>query len=386
MASSRDRGIPADQPADRRMRRRRPQRVDRRMERDRSPKARRRQRTVIIIGVVALALIGAIAGFGYYREFVAPNNILAARIGDTRYSQGDVVKRIRMLQAESLALGQQYAVGTAPFTVLPQMVEAGIIRRAAPSFNIFITDADIENRLRSNFGPRVSPGQESVPGQLEREFKENYIRFLNRSHLSDKDYRNIVGDSIFRERMRERQGERVPTVGEQVEVHWIELPSPVSAASSSLGPVDSSQVIKRLETEEFVAVAKELGGGRYADNEGYVGWVPKGAFPLLDHLFFGKGDEVPLEHGAISEAVHTEGGSYIVKVTDYTEQREISEIMREKLKDESLEKWLAEQKIIGPEEGWLEWKNNSEIYAWVLEQIRLSTPKVTPPAPAGGQG
>ena len=383
MASSRDPGIPAQQPADRRMRQRRPQRVDGRMERDDSPRARRRQRTVIIIGVVALVLIGAIAGFGYYREFVAPNNVLAARVGDTRYSQGDVVKRIRMLQAESLALGQQYAVGTAPFRVLPQMVEAGIIRRAAPSFNIFVTDGDIEDRLRSNFGPRVSAGEESVPGQLEREFKENYIRFLNRSHLSDTDYRNIVEESIYREKMREKRGERVPTVSEQVEVHWIALPSPVNA-SASAPQVDPAKVIERLEMEEFAVVAKEIGGGRYADNAGYVGWVPKGAFPLLDYLFFGEGDVEPLEHGVLSDAVHTEGGTYILKVTDHTDQLEISEIMREKLKDESLDRWLSEQKLVGPQEGWLEWKNDSEIYAWVLEQVRQSTPKVTPPAPAGG--
>ena len=386
MSTPRDQGMPAQQPSDRRMRRPRPQKVDRRMERDNSPEERRRRRTVIIIGVVALALIGAIAGFGYYREFVAPNNVLAARIGDTRYSQGDVVKRIRMLQAESIALGQEYAVGTAPFQVLPSMVEAGIIRRAAPSFNIFVTDGDIENRLRSNFGPRVSPGEESVPGQLEREFKENYIRFLDRSHLSEKDYRNIVGESIYRERMREKLGERVPTISQQVEVQWIELLSAVNARSSGGSEVDPAQVIELLEEEEFAVVAQRFGGGRFADNEGYVGWVPKGAFPLLDHLFYGKEGVEPLAHGVISDPVFTESGTYIVKVTDGPKERELSETMRDKLKDESLNTWLSEQMVIGPDEGWLEWRNNSAIYAWVLEQIRQSSPKVTPPAPAGGQG
>jgi len=386
MTTSSDHRIPAQQPSDRRMRSRRPQKADRRMERDHSPRQRRRRLTVIVIAVAVLALIGGIAGFGYYQEFVAPNNVLAARIGDTRYSQGDVVKRIRMLQAESIALGQDYQVGTAPFRVLPSMVEAGIIRRAAPSFNIFVTDDDIDTRLRRNFGPRVSPGEESAPGQLEREFKENYVRFLDRSHLSDKDYRGIVEENIYHSKIREKLGERVPTIGQHVEVHWIELPSAVNASSTGAPDVDPAQIIELLEEEEFATVAQQFGGGRYADKQGYVGWVPEGAFPLLDHLLFGKEGVEPLAHGNLSDPVFTEGGTYMVKVTDGPQPRELSETMREKLKDESLSTWLDEQKIIGPEEGWLEWKNNSAIYAWVLEQIRQSSPKATPPAPAGGQG
>ena len=383
MANPRDRQASTSQPSDRRMRGRRPQRADRRMQLPSDQRTRRRRRGLVIGGVVLLIIAG-IAIYGYYDQFIAPSRVLAARVGDTVYTQGDLVNRMRMLQAASAARGEPLDLGTVPFEVLNNIADAEIIRRAAPGFNIQVTEADIEFGLRQRFFPRIPEGQEVQPEQIEREYREIYQRFLNSSHLSDKDYRNIVEESIHRTRLREKLGEQVPLIDEQVEVHWVRLSLLGNLAGGRVSQTPE-QVLELLGKEGFEDIAKTVSTDRrYADEKGYVGWVPKGAFPSLDAALFGSVESEPLAHNEIGQPISTPDGTYILKVTAGPEEREISEIMREKLKDEALESWVLEQRRIGKSEGWFEEKFNSEIYRWVVEQIGQSAPRVTPPT--GGQG
>ena len=351
------------------------------MQRSRGQKDRQKQRLVIIAGFALLMIIGGIVGYGYYSEFVAPPRVLAARVGDTVYTQGDLVKRVRLLQAASVAVGQPFNYGRVPFEVLEDMAEAEIIRRAAPTFGVQVTDAEVEGYLLQVFYPRIPAGQEVLPGQIEQEFKDNYQSFLNQTHLSDRDYREITEENIYRVRVREVLGEQVPLAGEQVKVHWIILP-PVSYSTEGF-PTSATpdQIYGRLETEEFAAVAGDVSvARRFANEGGYVGWVPEGAFPFLDDILFGNEETEPLAHDEISPLILSEGQTYIIKVTAGPEEREISETMRSELKTQTLENWLQEQKLVGGREGWFELKFNSQIYEWVTEQVRQTAPRVTPPA------
>ena len=350
----------------------------------------RRKRLLIILAVggVLLLAVAGIAIYGFYDQFVEPNRVLAARVGDTRYTQGDLVKRLRMEQSASAAIGQPFDFATTPLRTLLGMAEAEIIRRSAPGFNIYVSESDIQEGLLERFGPSVDPGEEVREGQLQQEFEENYRRFLTNSHLSDGDYRRIVEESIYRERMREKLGEQIPSVAEQVEVQWIKLTAPGAGgelpAPGAGDPLTTSpeSVRLRLENEDFTKVAEEVSVfSSYTDNEGgagYVGWMPKGAFPLLDPFLYGNDEVEPLGINEISEPIFTTEGIFILKVLSEPEYQDISEIMTEKLKTESLENWLQEQKTIGGEEGWYEVNWNSDIYAWVNEQVRKTAP---PPSP-----
>ena len=383
---SRDPIHPQTQPPiapDRRMRGRRPERADRRMRRPRDQTERRRQRWLISLGVGIFLIIGGIVGYGYYHEYIAPPRVLAAQVGDTRYSQGDLVKRMRMLQADAAVGGPSLDFAQAPFEVLNSMAEAGVIRRLAPELNVQVTEAHIEVALLQKFFSRVPEGQEAVPGQIEQEYKEEYRRFLNRNHLSEPDYRELIGERIYRAGVRAKLGEKVPSIGEQVEVHWISLPS--DTLSSDEGPTGPTpkQVRNRLETEDLEDLAAELSVDfRYADDKGYVGWVPEGAFPGLDEVLFGSDKREAIAHNEISQPIYTLGGDYIVKVTGGPETREISDLMREKLKDEVMAEWLLEQKTIGGKEGWFKVKFNSKLYAWAIDQVKQTAPRST--VPAGG--
>ena len=354
------------------------------MQRPRDQRDRRKQRLVILVGVVILLVIGGIAVFGYYREFMAPARVLAARVGDTRYTQGDLVKRMRMFQATLGAAGQPIDFATAPFETLNSMLEAGMTSRFAPGFGIRVTEGDVDLYLEQQFSPSVPEGQEVREGQIQREYRGRYQTFLDKGQLSDKDYRRLVEERVYKARIREVLGEQIPLITDQVEVHWIVLPSPVGLIGSAAPSSPPDQILKRLEEEDFEDVAKELSAERrYADDQGYVGWVPQGAFHFLDETLFGGENRKPLSLNEISQPMFSQDGTYLVKVTAGPEEREISETMREKLKDQAFENWILEKKEIGTREGWWEMKFDSKIYSWVVKQVTEAAPRVTPQA--GGQ-
>ena len=382
MAARRDRNSSSNQPSDRRMRgrgsepSRRSQPTDRRMQRPNDPGTRRRRRLALIVGGVMLLAMGGVAFAGVYLAFIAPDQVPAARVGEMVYTQGDLVKRIRMLKVDSAASGQEFAVGTSPFEVLQEMYEAGLARRGAPRYGIRVTDADVEAYLKLRFSPGGDPTQGSSDPEVEREYRDNYVRFLDDRHLSEGDYRELIEERIFMVRLREKLGEQIPALGEQVEVHWIKLPSASEIDPADPNPINATEfAVERLEEEPFEEVAGRISRDSiYSDSSGYVGWVPRGAFPELDKYFFGDEEDDPLAHNEISEPVATPEGTYIVKVTAGPEDREISDQMRERLKDQALVSWLREEQSRGSDEGWFELNWNSKLYDYVNEQVREFSP------------
>ena len=244
------------QPFDRKMRGQRPRQPDRRMRPAPGKAERKKHRLLVVLGLSIFLMVGGIVAYGFYDEFVAPPKTVAARVGDTVYTQGDLVNRMRMLQAASAATGAPFDFGGKPFEILMDMAEAEMVRRAAPGFNVHVTEQDIQAGLRDRFYPDVPEGQEVRPGQLELEYRENYRSFLDRSFLSDSDYRQIVEESLYKSLLREKLGEQVPFIDEQVEVHWIRLPSEISVASTGFAGPSPEEVRGRLEEESFASVGR----------------------------------------------------------------------------------------------------------------------------------
>ena len=384
MTSSRDQQSSKSGPSDRRMRgRKATQRVDPRIERSQGRTDKGTRRRAFLIGAVFLLIIGGIAGYGFYDKFVAPTRVLAARVGDTTFTQGDLVSRMRMMQASGEANGQPIDFGRAPFEVLLAMTEAGLMRKAAPRYNIQVTGVDVDAVLRQRFFPQLSEGEEAAPGQLEETYKQTYQQFLNRSHISDNSYRELVEEDVYRQKFREVLSKQVLSRANQVEVHWIRLSSIIDTLSTDAS-VEPSDIRKRLDTEDFSAVASELSvRAGFSNTSGYVGWVPKGAFRVLDEYLFGSDEQVPLAHNVINDPIFTAEGTYILKVTGGPEEREVSDVMIQRLNDRALENWLLEEKDVGAAEGWYLWNFNSDIYEWVVDQVREARPPDTPES--GGQ-
>ena len=344
---------------------------------------RRRQRLAFTIGGMLLLLIFSIVGVGYFREFYQPPRAMAGAIRGVEFKMGDLVERIRVLQGINRNHPQGAGfidLSVIPFEYLQNMLNAEILRQASPGLGISISDEDVDAELKRQFDPPTPPsGQVPDEGQLEEEFRERYNDFLSRTGLSDEAYQVIVKEQLSELQLRFFLSQDIPSVLEQVEVEWIRL--------EFGGAVIPEDVRTRLEREDFSVVAADAGvptgqattpAPRFADRNGYVGWVPKGAFPGLDDTLFGNDEQeiVALTKDAISDPVSTQDGIYIIHKLSSLEEQPLSSAMLFKMNTEQLTTWRNGQLDRGSEEGWLQINFNSDLYAWVADQVRLTRPRV----------
>jgi len=350
----------------RRARTRRMRQEEARGEPSRLTREKRHQRVAVGIGAGLLLVILGVVSFGFYQEFVKPPRVWAGSVRNVEFTMGDLVMRIRVLQGYT----GRVDLSTVPFEYLRDLLNAEVLRQAAPGLGISITDEGIEQALRDRFYPIPPAGQESDPGQLDEEFRNNYQINLARTGLTDAEFRVILGEQIALQQLRFLLGQGIEDTQEQVEVEWLRL--------DIEGRLDISGVRKRLDNEPFAKVAGEVANpGQFADQTGYVGWVPRGAFPDLDDTLFGdeERDRQALEVGEISQPLFTQDGIYIIhKLTGLTEQ-DLSGSMGVKLNTELVVKWQNEQQLIGSGDGWLKMNFNSKWYSWVADQVQLSAPR-----------
>ena len=317
---------------------------------------RRRQRRVLVGAVVILLLIAVIPVVGYYLTFVAPPRRTIISVNGVEYTLGDMVKRARAQVALQVAMGQQPELATIPNEVLFSLMDQELLRQGAPREGVVVTRDDVDQQVRSSFYPQPPEGEVTDPDALEREFQENYRDFLNTSQLSDADYREIARNNFLRGAIREVLSDQVPSVEESVYVHWIRVSDDAVA----------EEVVKMLdEGEEFDRVARIYNQDTYYSNDnGEVGWVPRGAFVDLEETLFS------IEHETVSGPIWSRVGTHILKVTDGPELQEIGEKMREVLKTRALEQWLDDERRSSD----VAVNFGSSEYDWVIDKIRELVP------------
>ena len=345
-----------------------------------SPQQRRERRRLywsIGIGVFLLLVIFGVVVVGYYREFYRPPRVWAGSVNNVEFTMGDLVQRIRVLQGVNRYDGGRVDLSTVPFEYLENLIDVEILRQAALGLGIAPQEETIDGDLRRRFGPAVPEGQEVDPGQLDREFQNNYQTFLTATGLTDPEFRVIVEEELTEFSLFLQMTNDVETIQEQVEVRWIRLPTnPNEAGSTALR---EDQVAQRLEVEPFEVVAREVGrSAGYADAEGYVGWVPRGAFPNLDPLLYGdeEGGVVALNPGERSRPFYAVDATYIVEKLSGLEERELSDGMRLKLSLQLTEDWKANARSEGLDNGTVKMKFNSVLYGWVADQVFVTAPRV----------
>ena len=346
---------------------------------------RRRQRIAIIVGAVLILIIVGVVMAGVYRAYLLPPRVMAGEVRGERFTMGDLVERIRVLQGIDRYQGGQVDLSTIPFQLLTDLLHAEILRQAAPGLGINVTDDDIEEAIRSRFRPEPQPGQEVDGAQLDAEYQDTYIDFLTQVNLDDGDYRRIVEEQLQQRELFARMLASLPEEAPQVELQAIPLGIDSSAAPEA--------VKERLELgEDFATVARELSG-----SDGYLGWVPEGAFPDFDRYLFGEvrtdgnGETVHrpalLEPGDVSDPIYASESQiiFLIQPIGAVETREIEPAMQFQMAGARVDEWKADQLALGSEEGWVKINFDSNRYAWVTEQVRLTRPRVTPePQQQGG--
>ncbi len=291
-------------------------------------------------------------------------------VNGVEFTASDLVQRIRVLQSVNRFHGVHVDLSAVPFESLINMINAEILRQAAPKLGIQPTEEAIDAELRRQFQPTAAAGQETEPGQLEREFQNTYQAFLTSTGLTDSEYRVIVEEELTEYGLLLMLSQEIESPQKQVEVRWIRLPvDPNEAGSSSLRP---DQVAHRLEVEDFEDVAQEVGRSHgYADPSGYVGWVPQGAFPDLDRLLYGATALLP---GEVSHPYYVQDGTFIIEVLSAPESRELDARMNLKLATALTEAWKAKAVQDGAENGTVKINFNSSVYDRVADQAFETTP------------
>ena len=337
----------------------------------------RRQRKIGFgIGSVLILTIIGVVLLGYYQEFYRPPRVWAGSVRNVEFTMGDLVARIRVLQGVNRYQGGQVNLSRVPFEYLQNLVNAEILRQRSPVLGIQIHDDDIEEELRRQFLPTADPGEETDPGQLESEFRNSYGGYLTATGLSDADFRVIVEERLAQRALALLLAQEIELIQPHVEVQWIQIPVD--------GEILIGDVAQRLANEDFTRVAQELNSAnQFADPNGYVGWVPKGAFPDLDDYLYGnEEDEIAaLKPGLVSEPIFTADAYYLLKVLAAAEDRELNNTMGQKLLQENVLLWQREALVAGTTAGTVRMNFNSRLYDWVTDQVFITAPRIDRPTP-----
>ena len=353
-----------------------------RVNRERRGAERRRQHIAYAIGAVLLLVIAGVVAAGIYREFILPPRIMAGQVREVRFTMGDLVERIRVLQGINRYEGGRVDFSRAPFEMLMRLVRAEILRQAAPGLQIDITDAQIDEELRARFRPEANPGEEPDESQLDAEFDNAYVNFLEQVNLTDGAYRRIVEEELQRGELFTYMLAAVPDEAPQVEVQAITM-----GVNSDASP---EAVKERLNLgEDFASVALEISG-----SDGYIGWMPEGVVPEFDRYLFGDTEclaqqesgaadapaecaEPSLEPGETSDPIYVNETIVLLQAIGPPETREVEPQMQFQLAGALAEKWHEDQVAQGSNEGWVKINFNSDRYAWVTDQVRQTSPRVT---------
>ena len=341
-----------------------------------APVDRKQQRVGFGVGAFLILVVFGITAFGYYKEFYQPPRVWAGSVRDVEFNMGDLVSRIRVLQGVNRYQGGQVNLSTVPFEYLQNLVHAEILRQQSSELGIVIDEEDIDKELRRQFTPTAEVGQETDPGQLEKEFKENYSSYLTATGLSDGDFKVIVKEQLSLRALAALLSQNIEEEQPHVEVQWIQIPVD--------GDILINEVETRLVNEDFTRIAQELNAtSQFADGNGYVGWVPEGAFPELDETLFG--DEArgiqPIDPDTLSDAIFTNESYYLIKTLSAAEVRPLSRVMGTKLLQETVEKWQRQTLLAGTQAGTVKMNFNSRLYEWVTEQVFITAPRVERPTP-----
>ena len=354
--------------------------TDRRRELSRIQQVQRRRLVAFgVIGVMLLLVI-CILFAGYVIIFVRPPQERVVSVNDVTYTRGDMVKMLRIRQRLLEDTGQRIDSSTDIFQALQLIVENEIIAQSAPSIGITVSDEEVDQQIQATIifqaGGQLAGKSDE---QLDREFKELYSNFLNTSQISEDEHRDIVRRSLLREKVRQYVGESVPSVAKQYHVyrmavsHEDEIDIMITKYSdyvkSSTDPLLLHEAFKAI-TREFSRESPEL-----VRRGGELGWVPLGVLEDYDDVI------AHVEVGKLSDPIPNRDQrqqAFIFMVSEIDELRELERSNHEALKTRALERWINEQR----REHDVYAVFNSDIYAWMIQQLGISTAITPSPQPA----
>tara|TARA_B100000029_G_C17608710_1_gene968471 strand:+ start:922 stop:1950 length:1029 start_codon:yes stop_codon:yes gene_type:complete len=322
----------------------------------------KKQKIAYIVGGSLIGIIILIVLIGYFREFYAPPRVVAGEVRGVTFTMGDLVQRIRILQGLN-RYQEDYMLdlSTTPFEFLQKLVHVEILKQAAPGLGISVSDTEIEDELKKQFYPVVQTGQETGSNQLDQEFQSNYSSFLTATNLTKEEYESILAEVIRERKLTLSFFMTIESPQPQTEISLIVL--------DRYSGTPPEEIRGRIDSEGFENVAQELN-----QEDGYFGWVPAKAFPEFNQFLYPEDGELP-DPDTISAPIIHDSGVFIVKVLSYDTSKEVEDPVKYKLAVEAVKTWQDTQLQTGSEDGWVKLNFNSDKYAWVTNQVKLTAPR-----------
>ncbi len=325
-----------------------------------------------------LVAISAIVVAGYVIIFVLPPQQLIIRVNDVVYTRGDMVKLLRLRQRsmEISQTQQQLRTNDDIFEALQLIVENEVIAQAAPGDGITVSREEIDDEIRRALAPSEDESLGKSPEQVEREFNERYRQFLNQTQVSEAEHRDLIRKGLLRNKYRQFLSDQVPAFAEQVYLHRIamarndEIDIMQTKYADTLGDDTSPENIRAVVR----AIAREFSSDPETyQSGGALGWTPLGIHEDYERRFW------DLEISELSDPipnVENPQTVFFFVISERDENLEVSRLNRELLKTRALQIWVNEERQNHDVYATFD----SDVYAWFVEQLRISA--TTTPTPA----
>jgi hypothetical protein len=292
------------------------------------------QRKVLIAGFIAvLTVILFVLIIGFYLNNVQPPGRVVGRVGDQEITLRELVPLTRAYAAEAGASSADFnAQDIKTADILNIMIRNEILRKQTPQLGVQVSAIDVELELVRRFEVPFREAFAPTPTELGPQGQALLDKFLTERDLTESSYRSWIEGTL---RQQETLGWFVsaqPSEAEQVYVKWIIAATPEGAQRAK----------DRLDQgDPFEDVASDLNiDNEYADQNGLVGWLPRGIVPELDEAMFSatKGSTV----GPIATSV----GGIVVVIEDGPKFQPLAEYFLSILSIRAAEEWYREQLII----------------------------------------
>jgi parvulin-like peptidyl-prolyl isomerase len=272
--------------------------------------------------------VGIVAGFayfffqGWYEENVQRPHSEALQVGETTIDLDYFARRLRLFASSVNLQDSSQAQLVIASMVSTMEGEELVLQRAPADLGVSVSSGEIELSISDQLGLTES-NPEAFAAALEPQLKA--------VDLSEREYRQMVGAGLLRDKVQRVFSLSVPDTTEQVRMRQILVGTEDDARS----------VLERLDAgEDFGDLARELSlDSATKDQGGELDWVAR------DELDLSYAVKVfDLEVGIPSQPIPGPGGYFIFEVEEKQPDREVTDDQRSTISTNYFYLWLNEQR------------------------------------------
>lgn len=278
-------------------------------------------------GLVAAVLLvfaaAGIIGYAVLSDYLADRNrpnATAVRVDDVKYDLSYFTDRVKALVQASGGAGAVRAEVAIP-QMIDQLVEEVIMRRFGSEKDVAASEDEINADIATRMG---------LTGKDDPNFQTRFQEELNRTGISETQYRDMAAASVIRKKLLEKFTAELPASAESVRYRQI-IVRDQAAADDLRKQIEAGGDFATLAQENSLDTVTKSDGGE-------VGWVPRGMLDekVEEQLF---GQEVN-----VITTYSTGNGAYVLQVEEKSPDRALDENQKSVLAQKALADWATEKR------------------------------------------